>query len=63
MKKIWILIVLIQIAYPAFENAFKFQYLGDIPPHIEDSVKTSPFKKSATLIILYFHPEYALTEK
>jgi len=36
MKKIWILIVLIQIAYPTFENAFKFQYLGDNPPYIQE---------------------------
>ena len=56
MKKIWILIVLIQIAYPAFENAFKFQYLGDNPPHIQDSVKTFPFKKSAMLIIPFSKP-------
>ncbi len=56
MKKIWVLIVLIQIAYPAFENAFKFQYLGENHPYLQDSVNTSPFKKSGTLIIPFSQP-------
>ena len=56
MKKIWILIVLIQIASPAFENAFKYQYIGDKLPHFQNSVKTSPFKKSVTLIMPFSQP-------
>ena len=56
MKKLWILIVLVQIAYPAFENAFKFQYLGDNLPSFQDSVKTGLFKKSVVLIVPFSQP-------
>ena len=56
MKKLWILIVLVQIAYPAFENAFKFQYLGDNLPNFQDSVKTGLFKKSVVLIVPFSQP-------
>ena len=53
---IWILFVIFQIAYPAFENAFKFQYLGDNLLHIRDSISTAPFKKSASLIVPFSQP-------
>ena len=56
MKKLWILIVLIQFACPAFENAFKFQYLGDNLPSFQDSVKTGLFKKSVVLIVPFSQP-------
>ena len=56
MKKLWILIVLVQIAYPALENAFKFQYLGDNLPNFQDSVKTGLFKKSVVLIVPFSQP-------
>ena len=56
MKKMWILFVLIQIAYPAFENALKFQYLGDNHPQIQDSSKTNPFNKSVALIVPFGQP-------
>ena len=56
MKKMWILFVLIQIAYPAFENALQFQYLRDNHPHIQDSSKTNPFNKSVALIVPFGQP-------
>ena len=56
MKKLWILIVLIQIACPAFENAFKFQYLGDNLHNFQNSVKTDLFKKSVMLIVSFSQP-------
>jgi len=56
LKKTWLLIVLIQIALPANENALKFQYLGDNHPHIQDSSKTNPFNKSVALIVPFGQP-------
>ena len=46
MKKICLLIVLTHLVFPAFENAFKFQYLGSNLPNIQDSVQISQNKKS-----------------
>ena len=51
MKKICLLIVLTHLAFPAFENAFKFQYLGSNLPNIQDSVQISQNKKSVSLIL------------
>jgi hypothetical protein len=44
MKEICLLIVLIHLAFPAFENAFKFQYPGSKLPNIQDSVQNSQNK-------------------
>ncbi|MBC8256459.1 MAG: hypothetical protein H8E85_04040 [Candidatus Marinimicrobia bacterium] len=51
MKIICILIVLSQFAFPAFENAFKFQYLGSSLPIDQDTVQFSQNKKSFSIII------------
>ena len=56
MKKICILIVISQLAFPAFENAFKFQYPGSNPSIIQDSVQISQNKKSVSLIIPFGQP-------
>ena len=56
MKEICILIVISQLAFPAFENAFKFQYLGSNPSIIQDSVQISQNKKSVSLIIPFGQP-------
>ena len=56
MKKICLLIVLIHLVFPAFENAFKFQYLGSSLPNIEDSVQISQNKKSVSLILPFGQP-------
>ena len=39
MKEICLLIVLTHLAFPAFENAFKFQYLGSNLPNIQHKGK------------------------
>ena len=39
MKEIYLLIVLTHLAFPAFENAFKFQYLGSNLPNIQHKGK------------------------
>ena len=51
MKKICLLIVLTHLVFPAFENAFKFQYLGSNLPNIQNSVQNSQNKKSVSLIL------------
>ena len=56
MKEICLLIVLTHLAFPAFENAFKFQYLGSSLPNIEDSVQISQNKKSVSLILPFGQP-------
>ena len=56
MKKICILIVISQLVFPAFENAFKFQYLGSSPSVIQDSIQISQNKKSLSLIIPFGQP-------
>ena len=56
MKEICLLIVLTHLAFPAFENAFKFQYLGSNLPNIQDSVQISQNKKSVSLIIPFGQP-------
>jgi len=56
MKKICLLIVLTHLAFPAFENSFKFQYLGSNLPNIQDSVQISQNKKSVSLILPFGQP-------
>ena len=56
MKKICLLIVLTHLAFPAFENAFKFQYLVSNLPNIQDSVQISQNKKSVSLILPFGQP-------
>ena len=56
MKKICLLIVPTHLAFPALENAFKFQYLGSNQPNIQDSVQISQNKKSVSLILPFGQP-------
>ena len=56
MKEICLLIVLTHLAFPAFENTFKFQYLGSNLPNIQDSVQISQNKKSVSLILPFGQP-------
>ena len=56
MKEICLLIVLTHLAFPAFENAFKFQYLGSNLLNIQDSVQISQNKKSVSLILPFGQP-------
>ena len=56
MKEICLLIVLIQLAFSAFENTFKFQYLGSNLPNIQDSVQIYQNKKSVSLILPFGQP-------
>jgi len=58
MKEICLLIVLTHLAFPAFENAFKFQYLGSNLPNIQDSVQISQNKKSVSLILPFGQPYF-----
>ena len=58
MKEICLLIVLTHLAFPAFENAFKFQYLGSNLLNIQDSVQISQNKKSVSLILPFVQPYF-----
>jgi len=56
MKNICLFIILTHLAFSAFENAFKFQYLGSNLPNIQDSVQFSQNKKSVSLILPFGQP-------